>query len=94
MSDNDSNERHMIRHLHLENQRLNAFLAHDQWSIIDRAIQRYSAGEISDLHALGLVAAGFLKLDEARAALVPKPAPNDDWNATVEALIKVARGDE
>ena len=51
--------------------RLREALAHQQWQIIDRAIERYSAGEISELVALGLVAAGHMILDEVRrAALV------------------------
>lgn len=53
-------------------------LKHDQWAIIDRAIERYSAGEISDLHALGLVTNGFLALDQARAAIAPAEKPASD----------------
>ena len=51
---------------------LKAFLHNDQWAIIDRAIERYSAGEISDLHALGLISAGFLKLDADRQTALTK----------------------
>lgn len=51
---------------------MRAFLDHDQWQIIDRAIERYSGGEISDLHALGLITAGFLKLDADRLAAISK----------------------
>jgi len=50
-------------------------LGHDQWSVINRAIDRYNAGEISDLHALGLIATGFMALDKARlSALSEKDA--------------------
>lgn len=51
---------------------MRSFLNHDQWQIIDRAIERYSAGEISDLHAMGLISAGFLKLDADRQAAIAK----------------------
>ncbi len=50
-------------------------LESDQWSIIDRAIERYSNGEISDLHALGLITSGFLKLDAERLAALAGAKP-------------------
>lgn len=51
---------------------MRSFIENAQWQIIDRAIERYSAGEISDLHALGLISAGFLKLDADRQAAIAK----------------------
>ena len=58
-------------------ERLEAALRHDQWAIVSRAVERFIAGEISDLHAIGLVAAGFLHLEEARdAALNQKDGGN------------------
>lgn len=47
-------------------------IRHEQWEIVSKAIERYSAGEISDLHALGLIANGFMALDAARDEALAK----------------------
>lgn len=43
-------------------------MEHEQWQIMSDAIDRYNSGKISDLHALGLLGPGFVRLYEARLA--------------------------
>lgn len=47
-------------------------LTDEQWEIAFTAIDRFSRGEISDLHALGLVGQAVTLLDEKRRAAIAK----------------------
>lgn len=55
-----------------EREGLLAVLTAEHWATIDRAIEKYSKGEASELLTLAIVAGSILKVDEARQAVLTK----------------------